>query len=370
MAITENNVKFNQIRSKNIRECRYYWRFLKSEQFELPLEPSTPQDYCSIINQVMHERFDNRGKCYLTIQRMKAACQRDLLTNDELQWIDKSSKRLCYWIWCYIRLACHKKGSNPWGTINRDELWSFPPPSEASTRLPNIWEEPNSGSWGNLNRGELWTNSWNSPSTIANNDQPPTQRPNDPPALNLDNWGQFERPYELLNLKQNPASNSERYELIIDFFDRYNISRDLKEEWLESLKQQWIELRSLERFSWLDPKNSDQAEWAWSYLQNNSHTTIPLWYIPTPLTPKEACFSTITAFDIWDAPTDTKMLFMIKMKKAWSQKKHRDKMDGKKPVSIVMSTESKYKLDKLADKLGKKRNETIEWLIHQEFNKF
>ena len=68
---------------------------------------------------------------------------------------------------------------------------------------------------------------------------------------------------------------------------------------------------------------------------------------------------------------DRKALIIGGMKRAWSQKKFRDKdkKEGKKAYSISMTEKTKQKLDSLAEHKGLKINETIEMLIRNEFEK-
>lgn len=62
-------------------------------------------------------------------------------------------------------------------------------------------------------------------------------------------------------------------------------------------------------------------------------------------------------------------LFIIKTKKAWSQKKFRDGVANKKVLNTYISKGSKRQLDYLASKNGMKINELIEMLINDAYAK-
>jgi hypothetical protein len=85
----------------------------------------------------------------------------------------------------------------------------------------------------------------------------------------------------------------------------------------------------------------------------------------------ENLINAIGYFDIWPAnhPAEKK-LFIQSMKKAWAQKKHRDKMQGKKAYSMVMSTDIKGKLDEMAIKNELHRNELLEHIINNSYSDF
>jgi hypothetical protein len=76
----------------------------------------------------------------------------------------------------------------------------------------------------------------------------------------------------------------------------------------------------------------------------------------------------ITTIDLADN-LDRKALLIDKMKKAWSQKKFREKSNGKKPYSISMTQNTKQKLNALAEEHEMKINEMVELLIQNEYQR-
>ncbi|UXK08312.1 hypothetical protein N5094_18305 [Shewanella putrefaciens] len=112
---------------------------------------------------------------------------------------------------------------------------------------------------------------------------------------------------------------------------------------------------------WLKINNQIQIDWVWDYLQaleNPPHQNT-LWL---PSSDAEKYSVIISFFDLIEQD-DTKQLLTIKIKKAWSQKKFRDKSEGKKAYSISMSAKTKTRLDQLADHYELKITDLIEKLI-------
>ena len=57
------------------------------------------------------------------------------------------------------------------------------------------------------------------------------------------------------------------------------------------------------------------------------------------------------------------------MKSAWSQKAYRDKNNGKKAVSIVLSEDIIKKLDFICENTDRRKNEVVTRLIREEYDK-
>jgi len=93
--------------------------------------------------------------------------------------------------------------------------------------------------------------------------------------------------------------------------------------------------------------------------------------MPTTINSNERIVNAIGYFDVWPVTHSAeKKLFIQNMKKAWAQKKHRDKMQGRKAYSMVMSIDIKEKLDSMAIDSNMHRNELLEEMIkycHKQF---
>jgi hypothetical protein len=289
------------IENNSLRECRFYWYYLKKQNITLPAEPSESTEYCRKINHVINSlsiKFDEKESA---VEEMKRETKESLLSNKELKPLDKGIERMCYWIWCYCRLM----------------------DSTASN----------------------WLNT---------------------PSINY-NVSAENSVYLKYSLNLNPTTAEERYDLIIKFLDFSEADLDSKRGLLAFWQQAWGEVYEAETFHWLDNKNNIQCEWASNYLTNDTEYKIPTWFLTKPTTPQQRYDYTIAAFDIWEAHPDSKKLLIVKMKKAWSQKKHRDNMEGKKAYNFVLHDGAKEKLDAIAKSYGLKKNQCLEQLIEKEF---
>ncbi|PST95691.1 hypothetical protein C9I87_08535 [Photobacterium iliopiscarium] len=74
----------------------------------------------------------------------------------------------------------------------------------------------------------------------------------------------------------------------------------------------------------------------------------------------------ILLFDSWICLPDTKKLFIQSIKKAYAQKKFRDKQVGKKQCSFNLSQKSINQLALLAELQGVPKNHILESLINNK----
>ncbi|WP_111637198.1 hypothetical protein [Marinomonas shanghaiensis] len=140
-----------------------------------------------------------------------------------------------------------------------------------------------------------------------------------------------------------------------------------QQDLLDDLKAKWQSIRFNETIvHWFEENNPSQWAWAWSYLQNITQRPLEQAWIPTSNAEKKA--AVIATIDLSDN-VDRKALVIDKMKKAWSQKKFREKSSGKKPYSISMTLNTKQKLNALAEEKNMKINEMVEYLVRNEYKK-
>lgn len=177
----------------------------------------------------------------------------------------------------------------------------------------------------------------------------------------------------LFSLLSEKAFNTERNNVadrhldILDAFYNGEADTQQQQELLEALKAKWQQIRFDETIvSWLEENNSIQWIWAWSYLQNITQRPLKQAWIPTTEAEKKA--AVIATIDLSDN-VDRKALVIDKMKKAWSQKKFREKSSGRKPYSISMTLNTKQKLNALAEEKNMKINEMVEHLVRNEYKK-
>ncbi|MEK2096988.1 hypothetical protein WOB89_11185 [Vibrio parahaemolyticus] len=295
------------IKTSNLRECHFYWKYMVNSGFKMPPMPSKAGDFCYAFNSNFGRQqwTDEELKTY--IQAMKDAANAQLIPQKELEWIDHRDERLCYWIWSILRLAIHNYD------VQSDGL-----------------------------------------------------------ELNYDQYN-LDRPYLQLGLNQLPLTSRERYELIIEFFDTATATIEQKRGILAGLRRDWEGVYSTEKF--LRPNSDEEGygAWLWNYVTSNENYPIQHWFLPQPKKPDDMFKAAIAAFDVSGEDTSTKKLFIIQMKKAWSQKKHRMAIakKNKKSYNFTLTTSTKALLDEMANTTGHSRNEVLERLIklgHSKLN--
>lgn len=161
--------------------------------------------------------------------------------------------------------------------------------------------------------------------------------------------------------KTERNTHSERFADIMAAFQYSEAEPEQQQTLISLLKEQWQKvLLDKSVVDWLEEDNIPQWKWAWKYLENV--TQRPLKKAWEPIDDQQLYMAIIATFDLADNP-DRKALLVDKMKKAWSQKKFREKTNGKKPYSISMTLKTKQQLDVLAKEKGLKINDTIEELL-------
>lgn len=160
---------------------------------------------------------------------------------------------------------------------------------------------------------------------------------------------------------------ADRYVDILNAFFGGEADAQQQEEILDHLKDKWQSIvTDISVINWVEENNPAQWHWAWSYLQNIIQRPLDLAWTPANETEKKA--AVIATIDLSDN-VDRKALVIDKMKKAWSQKKFREKSSGKKPYSISMTLNTKQKLNALAEEKGMKINDMVEYLVRNEYKK-
>ncbi|WP_434567642.1 hypothetical protein QFW85_26670 [Vibrio chagasii] len=179
-------------------------------------------------------------------------------------------------------------------------------------------------------------------------------------------------PYNEYKFPHQTSSTALRYDIIHRFFLRHQALKHEKSELSANLERKWSYLASIESFNWVSTKDVKQVEWLINYIDNHQDIQSS---VSNTLDPKSRILAerlnlAIYQFDNWNVSPADKQLLIIKMKRAWSQKKHRDKLEGRKAYSVVMSTDVKSKLDEMANKQGCHRNTLLEKIINDSYNIF
>ena len=167
------------------------------------------------------------------------------------------------------------------------------------------------------------------------------------------------------NIERENAADRQS-DILTAFYDG-EADAQQQQDILDHLKSKWQDIRTNEGIThWFEENNPSQWAWAWSYLQNITQRPLEPAWIPSKDSEKKA--AVIATIDLSDN-VDRKALIIDKMKKAWSQKKFREKSSGKKPYSISMTLNTKQKLNALAEEKGMKINDMIEYLVKNEYQK-
>ncbi|MBT2047687.1 hypothetical protein KKZ48_14860 [Enterobacter hormaechei subsp. xiangfangensis] len=160
--------------------------------------------------------------------------------------------------------------------------------------------------------------------------------------------------------------------LLIDYQCRVSSFNHIRSN-LERLKNSWLRIQK--KFGnpfWFsstryDAKYLADYQWVMSYLDKNKmiNGNVDFWFV------KNLNLKVHSIFDQWiENKSDAEgELFILKTKKAWSQKKFRDSVANKKVLNTYISKGSKRQLDYLASQNEMKINELIEMLINDAYAK-
>ena len=184
-------------------------------------------------------------------------------------------------------------------------------------------------------------------------------------------------PYKLMHFDYDLIDVRLKYDSILAFFDflnlfgddlgcKYNINAKMKANVIGYMKQLWlfsIEDDSMLRWA---SKNKKYLYRAWQYyLKTMEDGLIPAWFCSKYS--EDYTRPLILAYDLLSSDYSCKKLFMSRLAKACAQEKYRENLPSKKQVSFSIRTDVKDKLDKLAERQGKKLYELIEQLIEREY---
>jgi len=169
----------------------------------------------------------------------------------------------------------------------------------------------------------------------------------------------------LIHFNHDRSETSERHSDILKALHQGEATYDEQHEIINHLNDKWQKFvyPQTNLIKWLDNSNHSQWDWAFEYIKNNKYNNTDIAWLPSSSTDKLNAI--IATMDLWEEK-DAKELFFHKMKRAWSQKKFRDKSDGKKSYNISMTQTTKKRLDELARHKELKLNDLIELLIREE----
>ncbi len=172
------------------------------------------------------------------------------------------------------------------------------------------------------------------------------------------------KPSGKISLNPNGSSFKERAAWVISYIRKVNRSKHSHIELERTIVRKWyLSLDKTEIISWLKD-DEEKIKWAWSYILK--HEPLVIKYIWNNKKSTQDLKDFIIAF--FDTIEENKRDITIKrIKKAWDQKKFRDKVQSKKQYCINLSESSNEKLKAISISKNMKRNKVIELLINNEF---
>lgn len=291
-------------------------------------EPVTTEGYISEINDFLcnHRSMSDEKKKTLP-QELKTQFEETCLSDDNLKWIDSKNERLCLWLWyCVKSYSFEDVHLQPDESLDSDELQSFSEVLSPSEDTESI-------------------------------------------ADSIERSSQDKKGYITFGLSDSYNTPKEHYDAIITCLDLWKAPARLKREFNNEHKKLWEDVADYGNFSWFEPvKKKEDGEWFFQYINKGLAA-----YIQPEKTPWDLSKMVSTAilrFDSWqpDFPRE-KEYFLKDMRKAWSQKKHRYKMekDDRKAYSVVMHKDINSYLEEMAINTGMSKNEFLELLIKSEY---
>ncbi|HDM8237069.1 hypothetical protein ACXZ7L_08855 [Vibrio campbellii] len=303
------------IQTDDSRKLRYYNWWLLTASGRSAKFADFPTDIANIkcqVNDLLLDRFNTPEEAQQGAYQLAENEEDQFLSKGVLRWIDKRDIRLCFWLWCYIRYSKQQ-----------------------------------------LEHGE------------PDDESIPVSSPDTPIANNERNL------YLSLGLKENPISHNERYDCIISFFDFWQGSQKIKKQFIALLQEKWTKDVEPVTFPCSGRIKDSQTEWFINYVEGSE---LPLTWLPAAYAIEERYPTCTALIDYYwtNRDTDAKRYFLAKLKKAWSQQKHRAKMDQKKQkgYNFVMGVDTGDKLTELARAHGIPKNRLVEELIKDEFKAF
>lgn len=306
-----------RLEAGSFRECAFYIDYLmdRFENIELDdIKGFDTIDAClNMIRKEVNHLTEDRKKHDKLISEMQTDFKAQQLRDDDFIWLGKSDERLCNWVWCYLKSKSKQQRNQNRRKINK------------------------TGSL--LSIDEILLNKSVSYAKLSSN-----------------------------AFRDTSNNTHDRRKDIIKSFHDSELRLTKQKKVIEALLNSWKPIFSDKRIvKWLEKNNTHQYEWAWDYLNKfDDRLSLKAW---TPTNDNELKNAIVALFDILHDKPDRKTLLIGNMKRAWSQKKFRDKSEGKKAYSISMTEKTKQQLDSLSEQKRLKINETIEMLIRNEFER-
>lgn len=310
-----HGMKKTMVECMSWRECSFYIEYLNSLGMQnykfqdLYNYPNISRCSDDIQTGVMQEHQNNAEK---QIKEMKQLYKKSQLSSSDFSFFDAKQKRACNWAWLFLKKQTLRFDNKRFDTF----------PFEGRNRCVSMRSYNNH-------------------------------------RLRLDSK----------SLEKHPCNTDERVSAIKNAFIFSEVDKEGQIEIIELMQHVWAGIYQKKSIgNWIDREDSVQCDWVWDYIQSSAHSRyFQAW---PPINNDEKYFAIQVIFDhgSWEYP-DKITLLINSMKKAWSQKKFRDKSEGKKPYSITMTAKTKNRLDDLVLRQELKITEIMENLIRAEHEK-
>ncbi|MEC6881795.1 hypothetical protein [Photobacterium piscicola] len=334
-----------ELKIKNKRELNFYWSYICSitnQTIPPSLRGNINHMEICLMKAGLSQHFNNKAIENQVLINIKKDCDNCLLSETEIIWLNRKDERQINWLWFLILSS---------KSINTLFI---------SFHLTNItYEHDNTPLNNQYYHNQPTPYISYTPHLMHSNYSIPTP----PPTLkNLSYIDLF----LTFHLNQSPYSNKEKHEIIIKYFDLGLAKKDDKVKLINAIKYQWNIQSNNENFSWLNKNNTQQHKWCIDYIvdyfskKNINHSN------SINIEVESDYYKFILLFDSWICLPDTKQLFIQSIKKAYAQKKFRDKQVGKKQCSFNLSQKSIQQLSLLSDLQGVPKNHILESLINHK----
>lgn len=311
-----------KIKTTNLRKLRYYEKkfsfFVSGES--RTYDNSDIDFRLDNINNLLNEIME-KDKKYIKqgLLSLRRDAEINLIPDSKLSWIDKENKRLCYFIWSFIRLA------------NEDKI------EQTIEYNQSIFKDKNSNYL--IDSSMLF-------------------------GLPLSNK---EFIYLNLNLHNKPCNINEIHTLIINYIDDVDLSIDKKEKLISNIYLIWSDIEKKEKYSWINKENLEQLQWIIDYLYKSN---ISIEFIPVHTNKCQIYHVIISALDLWNE-NDNYLFFNIdkktlisKMKKSWKQKQYRDKLNSEQ---LTLNSANLKKLEVISNHISKSNIKSLEYIIDEKY---
>ncbi|OVZ78998.1 transcriptional regulator [Yersinia kristensenii] len=183
--------------------------------------------------------------------------------------------------------------------------------------------------------------------------------------------------YKALYLIDSPSTHHERLRIIKEYFDGAHSlnQKGAKIAHMENLKQQWLDNNHrAQQFTWLNPDDEEMCHWFWSRIKDKQvdtpgeKKTVTQFFIPSSV--RDYYLASLTAYDLWQAPEDSRELFKSRINHSWHQQKQKEKYrkDDKKAINTYVRKDVKDMLDNIVTEYNLRMSDVLEMLITEKYH--